>query len=167
MVIAEQQRPLVESETRPGNARTRVPASAGAAPGPARAELIAAKRNLLILTVVAVFILCMFYIYQTTRVIALSYQAEKTRISISELQRQNAQMELKIAELQAPERVQRIATTKLGMKEPQNFMIASYSSEQLASQSTQVEAASPAGSWSRRLLAAIPKFIGLAEASPR
>lgn len=162
MVVAEQQRLPAESKPRPGSGRARRAPS-----GPAVADAIAAKRTLLTLTVVAVFALCMLYIYQTTRVIALNYQADKARSGISELQRQNAQLELKIAELQAPERVQKIATTKLGMKEPQNFMIASYSSEQLAPQSTQVEAASPADSWSRRLLAAIPKYIGLAEASPR
>ncbi|MGD0152662.1 MAG: cell division protein FtsL [Thermacetogeniaceae bacterium] len=119
------------------------------------------------LVVLAGFALCMLYTYQTTRIIALGYQTDNLQNSVNELQGENKQLGLKIAELQAPERVQQIATTKLGMKEPQEFMIAFSSPEQLSSQKTQVQAVSPKNSWSGRLLAVIPRFIGQAEASPR
>lgn len=125
------------------------------------------KCVLLTLVVLAGFALCMLYTYQATRIIALGYQADKLQNSVNKLQGENKQLGLKIAELQAPERVQQIATTKLGMKEPQEFMIAFSTPEQLSSQQTQVQAVSPKNSWSSRLLAAIPRLIGQAEASPR
>lgn len=154
MVVAEQKYlPTVESELRPKPV--------------AEANIAVKKCTLLTLVVLAGFALCMLYTYQATRVIALGYQADKLQNSVNKLQGENRQLGLKIAELQAPERVEQIATTKLGMQEPQDFLIASCSPEQLLPQSSQVQAAPPKGSWNSRLLAAIPRFMGRAEASPR
>lgn|GEM_PF-595526 len=154
MVVAERkQLPNIESEFKPKPAL--------------RTNAALKKCTLLTLVVLAGFALCMLYTYQTTRIIALGYQTDNLQNSVNELQGENKQLGLKIAELQAPERVQQIATTKLGMKEPQEFMIAFSSPEQLSSQKTQVQAVSPKNSWSGRLLAVIPRFIGQAEASPR
>jgi cell division protein FtsL len=120
----------------------------------------------LTLAVLAGFTLVMLYTYQTTRIITLGYQAEKMQSGINDLQSENNQMELEIAKLQTPERVEQIATTKLGMQEPQDFMVVSYSPDQVSSQEPQSKTETPSSSWSTRLLAAIPKFIGRAEASP-
>lgn len=151
MVVAEQRSLPIESEIRP-----RV------ATGP---NLAVRKCAVLTMIVLAGFTLVMLYTYQTTRIITLGYQADAVQSSIKDLQTQNNQMELEVAELQTPERVEQIATTRLGMQEPQNFMIASFSPGSV-SQESQSEIKPPSSSWSAKLLAAIPKFIGRAEASP-
>lgn len=173
MVIAEQKYlPTIETEPGQKPTRSRMPGT-GAAPGThwmgqqSKAKVAVIKCTLLTLAVIAGFAICLFYTYQATRIIALGYQIDKATSSVSQLQHENNQLELKIAELQAPERVEQIATAKLGMKEPQEFMIVSYSQDQLSSQKPQVQAASSKSSWSSRLLAAIPRFMGQAEASPR
>jgi cell division protein FtsL len=125
----------------------------------------------LTLVVLAGFALAMLYTYQTTRIISLGYQADTMQSSVSDMQSENNQLELEVAELQTPERVEQIATTKLGMQEPQDFIIASFSPEQVSPQEPQAKAKAPASSWTgahlwARLLAAIPRFVGRAEASP-
>jgi cell division protein FtsL len=152
LVVAEQRSLPIESEIRPRPATGANPA--------------VRKCTVLTLAVLAGFALVMLYTYQTTRIITLGYQAEKVQSGISDLQSENNQMELEIAELQTPERVAQIATTKLGMQEPQDFMVVSFSSGQVSSQESQSKTSAPSGSWSTRLLAAIPKFLGRAEASP-
>jgi cell division protein FtsL len=119
------------------------------------------------LVVLAGFALCMLYTYQVTRIIAMGYQADNIQNSVSELQQENSQLDLEAAELQTPERVEQIATTKLGMQQPQDFMVASCSIGQVSPQEPQAQAPSTASSWSARLLAAIPRFVGRAEASPQ
>ncbi len=153
MVVAEQRLLPIESEIRPRPAT-------GANPS-------VRKCAVLTLAILAGFVLVMLYTYQTTRIITLGYQAEKLQSGISDLQTENNQMELEIAKLQTPERVEQIATTKLGMQEPQDFMVVSFSPGQVSSQEPQPETKAPSSSWSTRLLAAMPKFIGRAEASPR
>jgi len=152
LVVAEQRSLPIESEIRPRPATGANPA--------------VRKCAVLTLAVLAGFALVMLYTYQTTRIITLGYQTEQVQSGISDLQNKNNQMELEIAELQTPERVAQIATTKLGMQEPQDFMVVSFSSGQTPSQESQSETSAAPGSWSARLLAAIPKFIGRAEASP-
>ncbi len=98
--------------------------------------------------------------------VALGYQIETMQNSISELQTENNQLELKAAELQTPERIAQIATTKLGMQEPQDIMVASFTPVQVSDQEPQAKSPPPANSWGTRLLAAIPRFVGRAEASP-
>ncbi len=152
MVVAEQRRLLIESEIRPRPATGANPA--------------VRKCAVLTLAVLAGFALLMLYTYQTTGIITLGYQAEKMQSGINDLQSKNNQMELEIAKLQTPERVEQIATTKLGMQEPQDFMVASFSPGQVSSQEPQSKTKAPSSSWSTQLLAAIPKLIGRAEASP-
>jgi len=151
LVVAEQRRLPIESDLKPEPA--------------AGANVAVRKCAVLTLVVLAGFALAMLYTYQTTRIISLGYQADKMQSSISDLQSQNNQMELEVAELQTPERVEQIATTKLGMQDPQDFMVASFSPGQVSPQEPQAKAKAPS-SWSARLLAVIPKFVGRAEASP-
>ena len=131
----------------------------------ARANAAVKKCTLLTLVTIAGLAFCMLYTCQVARVVLLGYQAETMQNSIAELQTENSQLELQAAELQTPERIAQIATTKLGMQEPQDIMVASFSPVQGSDQSPQAKAPTPASSWGTRLLAAIPKFVGRAEAS--
>ncbi len=157
MVVAEQRRLPIESDWKPKTA--------------AGANAAVRKCTVLTLVVLAVFALVMLYTYQTTRIISLGYQADNMQSSVTDLQSRNNQLELEVAELQTPGRVEQIATTKLGMQEPQDFMIVSFSPGQVSSQEAQAKTQAPAGSWAgarlwERMLAAIPGFVGRAEASP-
>ena len=126
------------------------------------------KCTILTLAILAGLALCMLYTFQVARVVDLGYQAESMQNSVSELQKENSQLELQAAELQTPERVAQIATTKLGMQEPQDIMVASFTPVQVSDQEPQTQAKAPslASSWGTKLLAAIPGFVGRAEASP-
>lgn len=64
----------------------------------------------------------MFYTYEKTRAVALGYQVSSARQSVLELQRHNKLLEYKMAALQSPGRVERIARSKLGMTEPETVL---------------------------------------------
>lgn len=64
----------------------------------------------------------MFYTYEKTMAVVLGYQVSSARRSVLELQRNNKLLEYKIAELQSPGRVERIARSKLGMTEPETVL---------------------------------------------
>ena len=125
MVVAEQRRLPIESDWKPKTA--------------AGANAAVRKCTVLTLVVLAVFALVMLYTYQTTRIISLGYQADNMQSSVTDLQSRNNQLELEVAELQTPGRVEQIATTKLGMQEPQDFMIVSFSPGQVSSQEAQAK----------------------------
>jgi len=164
LVVAEQRSLHIESgAVRRGAAALKPVVKPKPAAG---ANLAVRKCALLTLIILAGFVLVMLYTFQATRIIALGYQADNMQKSVSNLQTENNQMELEVAELQTPERVEQIATTKLGMQEPHDFLIASFSPGQGSSQEPQTEDKSQANSWSKRLLAAIPRFVGRAEAAP-
>ncbi len=132
----------------------------------ARAGTAARRRPLYALMILAGFALCMLYTYQTTRIISLGYQAENVQGDISSLQTANNRMELEIAQLQAPIRVEQIARNKLGMTDPDNFLVASAATEELSPEPQAVSQV-PKSTWSSRLLALLPRFTGRAEASTR
>ena len=137
---------------------------------PAKVKTRAKKCATLILGIVAVLSLSMLYTYQTTRIMAIGYQIEKVQYNISALRCANDQLELQVSELQTPERVEQIATTRLGMQQPQIFTVVPFSSRTVPAQNTQVATAAPPSqgtvaplrSW---LTAAIPRLVNQAEAS--
>lgn len=75
------------------------------------------------------FAMGLLYTYQHNRVIYLGYRINATKQRIAALQTDNKRLELKIAGLQSPERVEKIAREKLGMKEPDGMLLASISSK--------------------------------------
>jgi cell division protein FtsL len=152
LVIAEQIHLPIEGDLKPKSA--------------ARANVAVKKCTLLTLAIIAGLALCMLYISQVANLVALGYQVETMQNSISELQTENNQLELNATELQTPARIAQIATTKLGMQEPQDIIVASFTPVQVSDQEPQAKSPSPANSWGTRLLAAIPGFVGRAEASP-
>ena len=159
MVTAEQRSLPIESGQQPKSSRQ--------VWSPTRSDAAAKKCVAAAMVVLAGFVLCMLYTYQVSRIITMGYQSDNVQNSVAELQRENGQLELEAAELQTPERVEQIATTKLGMQQPQDFMVASSFTGQVSLQSPQSQTPSTTSSWSARLLAAIPRFVGRAEASPQ
>ncbi|MDH7576409.1 MAG: cell division protein FtsL [Bacillota bacterium] len=118
--------------------------------------------------ILAFFGFGLFYTYKHTRVIALGYEIERVKQNIATLQRDNKRLELEIARLQAPERVEKIARTKLGMEEPKNILLASLTPEQKRTGGTvQVAAQEQEKGWKKTILLAAYHFVGRAEASPR
>jgi len=115
----------------------------------------------------ALFGLGLLYTYQHNRVISLGYQINALKQNIATLQRDNKKLELTIAGLQAPKRVESIARTKLGMKEPSSVLLAAVPAKPAPAKS------SPAKPQERRLALknvlrlAANHLIGRAEASPR
>jgi cell division protein FtsL len=138
----------------------------------AKVNTKAKKYATLILGILTVLLLSMLYTYQTTRIMTLGYQFEKVQCNISALQSVNDQLELQLSELQTPQRVEQIAITRLGMQQPQNFIVIPISLRPASSQNTQVATAAPTPpsqgtvaslrSW---LTAAIPRLVNKAEAS--
>ncbi len=113
------------------------------------------------------FGLGLLYTYQHNQVISLGYQINAIKQNIATLQRDNKKLELTIAGLQAPKRVENIARQKLGMKEPGSVLLAAVPAE------TEPEKSSPVKPQKRRLALknvlglAANHLIGRAEASPR
>ncbi|MGB9791739.1 MAG: septum formation initiator family protein [Thermacetogeniaceae bacterium] len=66
----------------------------------------------------------LLYTYQHNRIIYLGYRINAAKQRIAMIQTDNKKLELKIAGLQSPERVERIAREKLGMKEPDGILLA-------------------------------------------
>lgn len=84
--------------------------------------------KMVVLTLV-LFTVGLLYTYQHNRVIYLGYRINAAKQRIAALQTDNKKLELKIAGLQSPERVERIAREKLGMKEPDKVLLASIASK--------------------------------------
>lgn len=91
--------------------------------------------RLVALTLV-LFGLGLFYTYQHNRVIYLGYRINAAKQRIAALQTDNKKLELKIAGLQSPGRVERIAREKLGMKEPERVLLAGITSQPMLSKTS-------------------------------
>ncbi len=114
----------------------------------------------------------LFYIYKHSQVAAIGYQIESTKQSIAALQRENKRLELMVAELQSPERVEEIARSKLGMKEPADVVLAALPAEaSLLSESEEAESKEAQLEQDKERANALTRvaeqLIGRAEASPR
>jgi cell division protein FtsL len=176
----------IRSDGYPAAAGTRPDFETAIRPGTSAHTKAVKKFAVLIMIVLAGFALCMLYTYQATRTITMGYQIDNLQSGIAKLQATNGQLQLQVAELQAPERIEQVATTKLGMQEPQDFLVEASTAGQVSGQESRssglsqggsnapaladgagaVPGGHPASSWSARLLAAIPKFVGRAEAAP-
>lgn len=117
--------------------------------------------------ILSFFTFGLFYTFKHTQVVNLGYQIDEIKQEIAALQRENKRLELEIARLQAPERIERIATTKLGMKEPREFLLAKLPSEQAPKGSDQVLTQHQEKTRKNPLLIAAHQFVRRAEASPR
>lgn len=109
----------------------------------------------------------LFYTYKHSQVAAIGYRIESTKQNIAVLQRENRRLELMVAELQRPERVEEIARSKLGMEKPVDILLAAIPPEPDAisgNKAAQTEKnRAQADAWSR----IAERLIGRAEASPR
>ncbi len=61
---------------------------------------------------------CFLYVWQETRILALTAQRESMKHTITSIQEVNSWLEFQIGEAFSLERVSRIAREKLGMSEP-------------------------------------------------
>ncbi len=122
--------------------------------------------------ILALFIFGLFYTYKHTEIIALGYEIESVKQNIATLQGENKRLELEIARLQTPERVEKIARTKLGMEEPEKILLAALPPEanpepNRTGETSRVAAQDQEKGWKKTLFLAAHHFIGRAEASPR
>lgn len=115
----------------------------------------------------AVFCLGMLYTYQHNRMISLGYQLEQTRLHIAALQSANKRLELTIAGLQAPGRVENIARTKLGMNLPEEYVPASLATAPDNSGKKAVRSSKHRSLFEKLLAFTAKHLVGRAEASPR
>lgn len=129
------------------------------------------KKMLLYFQVIVVILSCfgcgLFYIYKNNQVTELGYRVEENRQRVAVLQRDFKQLELKAAELQGPDRVEEVATKKLGMDKPDNILLAALppQDDNTADQkqdTTSDQAKEKKKNWS----VALRQLIGRAEASP-
>ncbi|HAA90421.1 MAG TPA: cell division protein FtsL [Peptococcaceae bacterium] len=117
-----------------------------------------------VVLILSCFAMGLFYTSRHARIVALGYEIESLQHEINSLQKENLRLELEIAKLQAPERIEKIARTKLGMKEPEEVLLAtlppSFPTSEEKTESNEAK-------WKRKLLLVAQKFAGKAEASPR
>ncbi len=112
------------------------------------------------------FGLGLLYTYQHTRVISLGYQINAIKQNIATLQRDNKKLELTIAGLQAPKRVESIARQRLGMKEPDGVLLAEVPAEPVPPESSSEKSQNRLAL--KKVLGLVAdRLIGKAEASPR
>jgi len=117
-----------------------------------------------VVLILSCFATGLFYTSRHAQIVALGYEIESLQKEIATLQKDNMRLELEIAKLQAPERIEKIARTKLGMKEPEDVLLATLPpSSPIGEEKTEDNE----GQWKRKLLLVAQKFAGKAEASPR
>ncbi|MDN5344992.1 MAG: hypothetical protein PWQ18_1105 [Clostridia bacterium] len=103
-----------------------------------------ARRKLFILGLVLLAIVMAFgKTFLAVRLVINGYEMEALKQQINTLQRENERLQLEVARLKAPERVARVATTRLGMVEPAEGQL--YYVPGKASQQVQVAAGATAG----------------------
>jgi cell division protein FtsL len=118
--------------------------------------------------IVICFCVGLAYTYRHEQVISLGYRINATKQNIAALQRDNKQLELQVAELQAPNRVESVAINKIGMKQPDNYLLAVIpSNPNVAKQKPPANAQKIGKSWTTMISMAAQHLIGRAEASPR
>lgn len=127
------------------------------------------RKNIRVVSLIlAIFGLGLFYTYKHYQVIHAGYQIAAVKQNIATLQRDNKTLEFKIAGLQAPQRVENIARTKLGMKEPDDLLLAAVSSVPAPVKEELQPEHQANGSKERNVLfVAARHLIGRAEAAPR
>ncbi len=117
-----------------------------------------------IVLILSCFATGLCYTSRHARIVALSYKIESLQHEIASLQKENLRLELEIAKLQTPERIEKLAKTKLGMKEPEEVLLATLPK---SSPTGEGKTESNEAEWKKKALLAARKFVGKAEASPR
>ncbi|OIQ59514.1 cell division protein FtsL [Moorella thermoacetica] len=83
-----------------------------------------ARQKLLLLGLVLTGIIIGWSLtFLAMQVLLKGYKIDSMKRELSTLQRENEQLQLEVARLKAPERVARVATSKLGMVEPETEQI--------------------------------------------
>ncbi|OIQ12458.1 cell division protein FtsL [Neomoorella thermoacetica] len=88
-----------------------------------RRESRARQKILLLGLVLMGVVIGLSLTFLTMQVLIKGYKIDSLKRELSTLQRENEQLQLEVARLKAPERVARVATTKLGMVEPKTEQI--------------------------------------------
>lgn len=109
----------------------------------------------------------LFYIYKSNQAIALGYKIDSKKQSVAVLQRENKKLELEAAELQGPDRVEEVATKKLGMKKPDDILLAALPAESDTISDQNRETPRGQGKQKNIWSLSVKKLIGRAEASSR
>lgn len=78
-------------------------------------------------------------------IVSLGYDVVKTKAQILSLEKENEQLQLEIAQLRSPQRIQAIATREMGMVTPQNL----YCAQPPAAPATAPSQEEPASLWNR------------------
>lgn len=108
----------------------------------------------------------LLYTSRHAKIVNLSYNSDSVQQEITSLQKDNKRLELKIAALQAPERVEKIARQELGMEEAGGVLLAALPTGH-ESGAEQKLSSSDNKDWEKKLLFVARKFVGQAEASAR
>ena len=128
------------------------------------------RKILTYLQVTAIILSCfgfgLFYIYKNNQITALGYRVEDNRQKVAVLQRDFKQLELEAAELQCPDRVEEVATKKLGMDKPDSILLATLPLEDKVSDQKENASKNQDKKEKKSWSVALKRFIGRAEASP-
>jgi cell division protein FtsL len=117
--------------------------------------------------IMLIFAICLTYTGLCSRAYRLSDQLSAAQQQATELQQQNKNMELKVAQLQSPGRVSKVATKKLGMIEPANYLVAELPSATAANSQKMRESTERESVWTRLTKLAAHCLLPEAEASTR
>lgn len=125
------------------------------------------KYSQVIIVVLICFSFGLFYTYKHIQVINLGYKIDELKQNIAIIQRDNKRLELKIAELQAPDRIETIAKNKLGMRNPDKLLLAALPQDASSSRKIDKSIERKNYNWKKYMFLASKKLINRAEASPR
>ncbi len=80
-------------------------------------------------TVTMIIVAAMFLTASSEAIIRSGYELVQMKVEVIKLEKENELLQLEIAKLKSPQRIQSIATTQLGMVMPQNIYCAESSSK--------------------------------------
>jgi len=84
---------------------------------------LGAGARYLVAAILFLFLTFLCYLQLVSKATVTGYQVDKTRRQVTELQRENRNMELQALNLTSPQRVETVARGKLGMSVPQQLLL--------------------------------------------
>ncbi len=108
----------------------------------------------------------LFYTSRCAELVSLGYRVARMQQELSALQSENKRLELKLAELQDPRRIERVAVAKLGMRAPEEVVVAPLGAARARQEGKE---GTEQGTLEERefLLATAYRLLGRAEAAAR